>query len=687
MSSSADSTLPDLRIAELEARLREAEETLEAIRRGEVDAVIVGVDDRQQVYTLESADRPYRVLIEQMQEGAVTLSADGAILYCNRRFATMLATPQERVTGGSIRRFICAAQQNRFDRLCEDSAAGGGKGEFDLVTGEGALLPAYLSFIDLPHESERILCGIVTDLTQQKQAERRRRVVEESLQLALDAADMGHWDFYLATDTVRRSPQYDAIFGCDPRIPWGRETFLGYVIPEDRQAIAAYLPTAAEAGNLEFECRIRRASDGAVRWIRVNGKTYYDDGGRPARMAGVVADITAWRQLQDQLRQAQKMEAVGQLTGGMAHDFNNLLAVVLTSLDLAQRRVPDADAMLARQLDYARQAAQRGAALTRQLLAFSRRQSLQPRAVCVNDLLPGLELLVKRTIGENIELQFVQGDDLWHCRIDPHQLESAILNLAINARDAMPQSGTLLIETANIDLSSTEAAAMPDAAPGRYVRVSVVDTGTGMTADVRAQVFEPFFTTKEAGKGSGLGLSMVYGFVGQSNGHVVIESEPGQGTAIHLYMPWAERPAAAAAPDAVHSESRSQPATVLVVEDDPHVRPLVVDLLEELGHTTVEAASGAEALALFDRRPDINLMFTDVVMPGGLSGIDLAREARRRRPRIAVLLTSGFTNRFRAQERESDKTFQIIHKPYRREDLVNAIDAAFAEVGGPVSNP
>lgn len=677
MPAAADGTPSERRIAELEARLHEAEETLDAIRSGQVDAVIVDAQNRQQVYTLESADHPYRVLIEQMQEGAVTVSAEGTILYCNRRFAAMLSTPLERVIGGSLFRFVPAVQHARLNALLAASSTGGGKGEFELLNGGDATLPAYLSFIDLPHEHERILCGVVTDLAQQKQAELQRRSAEENLQIALDAAGLAHWSVDFATYTVHRSPRLDAILGAEPRQSWSREAFMSLVLAEDRGTVDACLLGAADGDGVEFECRIERLNDGAVRWVRINGRTYYE-GGKPVRMAGVLADITERRQLEDQLRQAQKMEAVGQLTGGLAHDFNNLLAVIVTSLELAQHRVTDP--MLARQLDHARQAADRGAMLTRQLLAFSRRQSLQPRAVCVNELFAGLELLVQRTVGEHIRLRFVRGEDLWHCKVDPHQLESALLNLVINARDAMPKGGNLRIETANIVVSEADAAAIPDAVPGRYVRVSVIDSGAGMAPAVRARVFEPFFTTKEIGKGSGLGLSMVYGFVRQSNGYVVLESDIGRGTSVHLYLPWAEGTGAENAQSSHEHRHSTDAATILVVEDDPHVRPVVVDLVTGLGHRALEANNGRDALTVLDQRPEIDLVFTDIVMPEGMSGIELAREARRRRPGIAILLTTGFTSQSLAQEQESDKEFRIIHKPYRHEELADAIDGALAEV-------
>ena len=576
MTSAASGALEDasylLRIAELEARLREAEETLEAIRSGEVDAVIVGHSDAQRVYTIETADRPYRALIEQMQEGAVTLSADCTVLYCNRRLAEILETPQERVTGSSILQFVPVQQQEAFDHLLTESGGGGGKSEFTLTTGHGSVVPVTISLVDLAGDGKRVLCGIVTDLTQQKQ-----RMSE-------------------LTDTNRR--------------------------------LATEIEERAHAEGL--------------------------------------------------LRQAQKMEAVGQLTGGLAHDFNNLLTVILGNLERAQARVTDEK--LARQIDHARQAAERGAGLTRQLLAFSRTQSLTSKSVSIAELFPGLELLVRRAIGEQVELEMVGADGLWNCQADPNQIESAVLNLAINARDAMPDGGVLTIAASNIELSAADTATNSELMPGRYVMISVADTGEGMTSATMAKVFEPFFTTKDVGKGSGLGLSMVYGFVRQSNGHVTIESEVGQGTTICLYLPWAENVRVEEVSTVSEAVELSRSVVVLVVEDDPYVRLLVVQLVADLGHDVLEAEDGPDALRMLERRPDIELLFSDVVMPKGMSGIDLAHEARRRRPDIAVLLTSGHTRQSLAQAAGGNEKYRIIRKPYRHDVLAETINAALAEV-------
>lgn len=660
-------------VAELEGRLREAEETLDAIRLGEVDAVIVGGPGNQQVYTIENADRPYRLLVEQMREGAVTLSAEGTVLYCNRHLSELMEIPQERLTGASFRDFLPEGQRAAFADLTVGSARGGAKGEFTLRTGRDGMVPVNLSLVDLPDEGERILCGIVSDLTQRA----RREAAEEGFQTALDASGMGSWDLDLVRDVSRRSARHDEIFGIvENTRAWGRDTFLAQVVPADRRLVADAFAGAAVSGGIEFECGIAPADGSSERWIRVKGRTYYDEG-RPIRMVGVVADITGQRQLQEQLRQAQKMEAVGQLTGGLAHDFNNLLTVILGNLELAHGRATDE--RLVCQIEDARHAARRGAGLTQQLLAFSRRQSLQPKAIRVADLLPGLADLIGRAIGDDIELTLDEGEDLWHCEVDPNQLESAILNLAINARDAMPDGGLLSISTANVSVGEAETMAHPGVALGSYVVVSVADTGEGMSPEVRARVFEPFFTTKDVGKGSGLGLSMVYGFVRQSLGHVVIESEIGTGTTIRLYLLWT--PAVPVlrqvSPEIAPDPKRS--ALILVVEDDAEVRRLAVSLMHAMGHETLEAANGPDALTILADRSDIELLFTDVVMPKGMSGIDLARQARLRKPDLPILLTSGFTTQSLAEPKDGERPLKLLRKPYRYDELAVEIASSLAE--------
>jgi len=399
----------------------------------------------------------------------------------------------------------------------------------------------------------------------------------------------------------------------------------------------------------------------------------------------LVQDITK-RKLAEQeketlaleLLQAQKMEAVGQLTGGVAHDFNNLLAVILGNLQLIERRLGD-DERQRKRVETAIHATLRGADLIERLLAFSRRQTLEPKDVDLNELVSGMTELSRRTLGEMIEIDLRLSSDLEPTHIDPGQLENALLNLAVNARDAMPGGGRLTIETANIDVDERYAAGHPGMSSGRFVLLTVADTGTGMSPDVLQHVFEPFFTTKEVGKGTGLGLSMVYGFAKQSGAYIDIRSEEGHGTAVDLYLPTAESADGAALEQAATADGcPGGDETILVVEDEADVRETAVALLEDMGYRVLEAENGPAALAMLDGRDDIDLLFTDVVMPGGMNGFELGREARQRRRGIAMLYASGYAWETMDGHERLNGDDHVIGKPYQNEELArwvrNALD-------------
>ncbi|MDN4591695.1 hybrid sensor histidine kinase/response regulator [Xenophilus aerolatus] len=384
-----------------------------------------------------------------------------------------------------------------------------------------------------------------------------------------------------------------------------------------------------------------------------------------------VADEVAERsRTEEALRQAQKMEAVGQLTGGIAHDFNNMLAVVIGSLDLLGRRFAASEPRAVRYIESARDGARRAAQLTQRLLAFSRQQPLKPEAVDANRLVAGMSDLLRHSLGASVRLETVQAGGLWRSHADPNQLENVILNLAVNARDAMPDGGRLTIETANCHLDEHYTAAHLGLAPGQYVMIAVTDTGAGMTPEVLAKAFDPFFTTKEVGRGTGLGLSQVYGFVKQSGGHVKIYSEHGQGTTVKVYLPRlvgdAEEPPAAEAAASLPLGDAQE--VVLVVEDEAAVRQFSVEALTELGYCVLEADGAAAALRLIDAHPEIALLFTDVVMPE-VNGRKLADEARRRRPALKVLFTTGYTRNAVVHNGVLDPGVQLLGKPFTVEAL------------------
>jgi signal transduction histidine kinase len=396
------------------------------------------------------------------------------------------------------------------------------------------------------------------------------------------------------------------------------------------------------------------------------------------------AQIEQRENVETALRQVQKMEAMGQLTGGIAHDFNNLLQVIMGNLEVLKRRKLLAGDDAKRMVDSAIRGAERAATLTQRLLAFARRQPLNPKPIDVNKLVTGMSELLHRTLGESIRIETVLSAGIWRVAADANQVENALLNLAVNARDAMPSGGKLTIETANAFLDDAYANAN-EVKPGQYVVVAVSDTGTGMAKDVLEKAFEPFFTTKDIGKGSGLGLSQVYGFIKQSDGHAKIYSEPGEGTTIKLYLP--RLPLADdAAEDSMEAqrlpEGRSD-RLVLIVEDDEDVRAHAAAILRELGYSVLEAADGRSALLMLDSEPGVRLLFTDIGLPEGLNGRQLADEAQRRRPALQVLYTTAYARNAIVHQGRLDPGVELITKPFTYAALASKVHAMFERGDSP----
>jgi PAS domain S-box-containing protein len=412
-----------------------------------------------------------------------------------------------------------------------------------------------------------------------------------------------------------------------------------------------------------------------MRVLRTTKIPVKDKDGRTEYLLGFSEDITERKEIEQQLRQALKMDAVGQLTGGIAHDFNNVLGIIIGNLDVAAELAASNPDLL-RVIHDALAGALRGAELTRRLLAFSRKRPLQPAIIDLNQILPDTAGMLRRTLGEQVVVELHLGTDLWPARVDPGQLDEAILNLAINARDAMPQGGVLSIETRNVHLDRDYALHHADVIAGPYVRLSVGDTGSGMPPDVLEHCFEPFYTTKSAEKGTGLGLSMVYAFVKRSDGHIKVYSEVGHGTTVHIYLPRAEE-APAGRPRAEEDDGPLPTGSelVLIVEDDEGLRAVTVKQLRNLGYRTLEARNAKQALEVLAAHPDIDLLFTDIVMPGGMTGADLARKARQLYPKLKILLTSGYTARAMTQGFGDIEGLELLDKPYRRRDLAMRLRA------------
>ena len=517
----------------------------------------------------------------------------------------------------------------------------------------------------------------------ERQVEERTRALRDSedvTRLTLTAVGgMGVWTYDIPGDRFVCDAGIAALYGLDPAeaaAGISRTGFLVHVHPDDLAGLRAVMACGLEReGELELEYRIQHP-DGSVRWVLSRSHTYVDRTGRPVRRTGVGVEMTRQRQLEDQLRQSQKMEAVGQLTGGLAHDFNNLLTGVIGSLELlqtriAQGRIRDVD----RYVDAAQGAARRAAALTHRLLAFSRRQTLDPKPTDVNRLVGGMEELIRRTVGPSITVEpMVDAAGLWSTLVDPGQLENALLNLCINARDAMPSGGRLTIETANRWLDERTARER-DLPPGQYVSLCVSDTGTGMPPEVIAKAFDPFFTTKPMGQGTGLGLSMIYGFARQSGGQVRIRSEVGQGAMVCIYLPrhLGEAETAGPAPELADAPRAEDGQTVLVVDDEPTVRLLVTEVLEDLGYRAIEAADGAAGLQVLQSDVRVDLLVTDVGLPGGMNGRQVADAARVARPTLKVLFITGYAENAVLSHGHLDPGMHVLTKPFSLEVLASRI--------------
>ncbi len=570
-NAASDAAAQQLRLENtaLREKLREAEETLEAIRNGDVDAVVVaGADNVPRVYTLETADQTYRLLVEEMQEGALTLTRSGDILYCNRRLAELIETQPERVIGGSFARFIAAADWPDVLNLI----ASGSKGELGIKTDQGRIIPTYVSFSALRANGlsgEEIYCCIITDLTEQ------RRTADQL-----------------------------------------------------RGAHAALLAQVEERERTE-------------------------------RL----------------LRQSQKMEAVGQLTGGIAHDFNNLLMVISGGLSILDREPTSERRQKVR--DGMRQAAQRGAALTRQLLAFSRQKELYAKPIAIPRHVEGMKELLDGSLGGSVTIKTAFDPDLWPVCVDEGELGIALLNLCVNARDAMPQGGTITITAVNrADIGEYELT-------GDFVELSVSDTGVGMDPETIARCLEPFYTTKDIGKGSGLGLAQVYGFAHGSGGSVEIQSKAQEGTRVVLLLPRsAESPSASPRRMESHPEvSAGAPGLcrVLLVEDDVQVASLTSAMLTELGYEVIPVTTGQAALDELAATPGIGLVLSDVMMPGGMDGMALVREMRQRRLSLPVLLVSGFSAA--AKHDAENEGIPLLPKPYSLGDLAAQLNSVLSSPG------
>lgn len=648
---------------------------------------------REKMSDLAAQNEALRLMDQAMSSsinGIVIASPHGAITYVNGAFLRMWGYDRASDVLGRSTVDFWADTEKAAQAMAAVLSQGGSIGELMAKRRDGSLFPTAYSASLVRDGSDAIthLMGSFVDITDQKQAEDALRKSDERLQQVVRVSLIGIFDHDHITDTIYWSPQQRAHYGFSPEEEVTLQAFLACVHPDDRDRIQEAVRHAHDPsgdGMFDIEHRITRR-DGAVRWISTRSQTFFEDHGgapRPVRTVGATRDITESKAdeeerqtLQAQLIQAQKMESVGRLAGGVAHDFNNMLAVILGYTDLAKKRVPDGDPLdpYLREIEAA---AVRSRELTRQLLAFSRKQVIAPRIENLNNLIASLQSTLLRLIGEDIELRVIPAADLWNINIDPLQIDQIVMNLAVNARDAMPNGGKLTIETSNVHLDEDYCRRHSGFLPGSYVLLSTSDNGAGIDKDTLVHVFEPFFTTKESGMGTGLGLATVYGIVKQNHGFINVYSEVAEGTTVKIYLPRAASVAMPKQPAPLPIVPGS--GTILLVEDDPMVRRLTAQMLEALGYSVIVSDSPAQALSLCAQAvTPIDLMMTDVVMPG-MNGKELMQKAQAVRPGTKVLFMSGYTSNVIAHHGVLEEGIRFIQKPFSMEDLAQKVRDAIAK--------
>jgi PAS domain S-box-containing protein len=630
------------------------------------------MQEKSQTLTQEVAER--RQLFETSLDLILVVDPAGLLIRVNPSSFAILGYHTEEMIGRNAVEFIYPDDLERTRSEMRTARRGRLMRNFDCRYVHKNGQPVTLHWSGVWSEAAQRHFFIGRDMTESRKAEEALRESERVARGIIDTALDAFIQMDEAGVIIEWNAQAERTFG------WSRDEVIG------RPLAALIIPPAYRARHTEGLARFLRSGEGAIL-----GKRFEIDAlARDEREFKVEIAITALRRrsgyvfngfirdLTDkiaadaQLRQAQKMDAIGQLTGGVAHDFNNILTVITGTIEILSEGVADRPdlAAIAKMID---EAATRGASLTQQLLAFARRQPLEPRKIDPNSLIMETARLLRPILGEHIEIEAMLEDDGWLAIADPAQLSAALLNLAVNARDAMPNGGKLTLETDNVMLDEAYARANPDVRPGPYVMVAVSDTGTGIPAALLEKVFEPFFTTKQVGKGTGLGLSMVYGFVKQSGGHIKVYSEEGHGTAIKIYLPRAEEAVEAPADAAPVTPVPFGHETILVVEDDKLVRDYVVAQLGSLGYLTLAAENAAVALAYLASDTSFDLLFTDIIMPGGMNGRELAEAITLRRPGVKVLYTSGYTENAIVHHGRLDPGVALLNKPYRKKDLAEKL--------------
>lgn len=700
-------------LEDVRARLAEAEDALNAIRNGDVDGLVMAGPEGQQVFTLKGAQEPYQLLIERMSEGALLLSPEGMVLYANETFAHLIQRPLGQVIGTTFADLILEDDRRLLADLITSARDGIGRGRLSILSAGGDRIPLRLGLSHLQIDEQTLISVVTTDLTEisRKEAElvaihielegkvkERTRDLEASRLAALNIME----DAVMARESVEQTQAELAQLGAaveqsansvvitdvNGNIQYVNPAFervTGYTKEEalnqnprilksgrtDPKVYRELWETIVRGGVWKGHL-INRRKDGTFFEERVTISPIRD--GKSNQIVNFVAvkqDVSDIVQLEEQLRQSQKMEAIGQLAGGVAHDFNNLLTAINGYSTLALQRVSE-DTPIKTYLEEIKKAGDRAANLTRQLLAFGRKQILQPVPLNLNDIVTDMNKMLKRLIGEDVLLSESLDPSLKRIKADPGQIEQVLVNLVVNARDAMPQGGKLTIETANVELDGGYASKHVGLSPGSYVLLAVSDTGTGMDETTKTRIFDPFFTTKEKGKGTGLGLSTVYGIVKQSGGNVWVYSEAGRGTTFKVYLPQFETGVKPETP-AIEATIPRGSETILLLEDEEMVRSLARQILAGAGYKVVEASRGEEAIKLCTaQNGPIDLLLTDVVMPE-MSGKEVADRVSQSNPLLKVLFMSGYTDEAIVHHGVLDANVQFIQKPFTPAGLATKV--------------
>jgi PAS domain S-box-containing protein len=621
-------------------------------------------------------------IVNGSEDAIIGYELDGVITDWNQAATRLYGHSAEEAIGQNLSITVPPNLKNETTELLETVAAGKRVQQFETVRQrkDRSLIEVSFSVSPIIGPDGNIIGGstVVHDISSRKRMEEKLRRSEERFRLVSHATKDAIWDLDIRSGKTWRCENFWEHFGYPPRDT--EPDMAGWkdlLHPEDRDRVWNGFQTALLrwAESYEVEYRFRRADDS---YAVVLDRAYivYNEHGQPTRAIGAITDLSDRRELEEQFRQAQRMEAVGQLAGGVAHDFNNLLMVITTYTELASEQLRPED-KLHKNLAEVLKAAERAAALTHQLLAFSRKQVLSPRIIDVNTVIEECLKMIQRLIGEDIELNVSLGETLWAVEADAGQIVQVLMNLCVNARDAMPNGGELRIETSNISVDVKKAKERPAFVPGEYVALVVSDEGTGMTTEVQAHLFDPFFTTKESGKGTGLGLSTVYGIVKQSGGYIWVDSELGRGSSFTICLPAIQ---AALTPTVTQeiTKAEGQGETVLLAEDENALRESISTYLNQHGYNVLEATDGADALRVAKEHAEtIQVLITDVILPK-LSGAELAREVATMSPNAMTLYISGYTDRGLVEYDPADPTVGFLQKPFALRVLLEKLGEMIA---------